>query len=482
MPFSRPRWGVYFRTTASFFVLATIAAASIACSSDPGPTPSPTATTSATLPPATATPTPNPTATTTQPTQPAAPTATRTPPTATPEDPGQTLDDLLASIERDVEQIRGIDTPPPVEHVFVDRAGMRERLAEEFADPEVIELIAQESPLLKLLGVIPQDSDLTAIYESLFGSQVLGLYDPEKEEFFVLRDDEPGAESLGVEAQLTYAHEYVHRLQDSMFDLETILDPESPGDRSAAISALVEGDATTAQAQYMLQNFDFGDLAELIESSFAAQEALPPSPYFLQRSLEFAYVEGTEFVSELIKIGGFAAVDDAFENLPLSTEQILHPEKYFGSEEPLKLDVPDDAMGPGWSVQAENVLGEFFLKTWLEALGSDRAGAALAGWGGDAYAVFENESGMFALGVVIAWDSDPDAREFFVIASDVLDAHEDFSIVSSGLPEVLEAWEGPGGYVVMSRWDSGDHGDLVALGITPTGGSSHALVFALADR
>ena len=81
---------------------------------------------------------------------------------------------------------------------------------------------------------------------------------------------------------------------------------------------------------------------------------------------------------------------------------------------------------------------------------------------------------------MLAWDSDADAREFFVIASDTLAAHEEFTIASSGLPEVLEAWRGPGGYVVMSRWRSGDHGDVVAIGITPTGDGSHGLVFALA--
>ncbi|MCH7984374.1 MAG: hypothetical protein IIC28_10440 [Chloroflexi bacterium] len=414
----------------------------------------------------------------------AAPTSTPTvtpPPTltATPEEPGQTIGELLASIERAVEQIRGMDTPPPVRHLFVDQAGMRARIAEELNDPEVVEQIVHDSVLLKLLGVIPQDSDLGAIYESLLGSQVLGLYDPEKEEFFVLGDDQSGSGSLDVEAQLTYAHEYVHRLQDSAFDLEEVKERESDDDMSIAVSALIEGDATTAQTRYMLENFDFGDLAELLESALAAQAALPPSPYFLQRSLEFAYVEGTAFVAELIETGGFAAVDDAFENLPRSTEQVLHPEKYFVSEVPLELDVPDDAMGPGWSVQAENVLGEFFLKTWLEALGSDRAGAAAAGWGGDAYVVFEDGDGGFALGVVIAWDSGPDALEFFDYASDALDEHQDFSIASGGLPGVLEAWWGPGGYVVMSRWDSGAQGDMVAIGITPTGGGSHALVYAL---
>lgn len=465
MPSSKAPWAVYAGPLVFLLPLIAIAIVFGACSGEPEPTPAP-------LPTATVAPVSR---------VPATPT-TSLPPTSATEAPARTLGDLLASIERDVERIRGIDTPPPIEHLFVDQAGMRERIAEELSDPEVVEQIIHESALLKLLGVIPQDSDLGAIYESMLGGQVLGLYDPEKEQFFVLGDDSADAGPLNTEAQLTYAHEYVHRLQDSSFDLEAITERDSGGDMSIAVSALIEGDATTVQTQYMLREFDFGELSELLESVLAAQAELPPSPYFLQRSLEFPYVEGAVFVGELIAAGGFAAVDDAFENLPRSTEQVLHPEKYLDSEEPVELDVPVDAMGEGWSVQAASVLGEFFLKTWLEALGSASAPVAAAGWGGDAYAVFEDGSGGFALGVVIAWDTDIDAQQFFEVASDALDAHEDFSIASGGLPGILEAWWGPGGYVVMSRWDSGDSGDMIAIGITPTGGGSHGLVFALADQ
>ena len=478
MPFSRPPWGVYFRTAASIFTLVTVAAVSVACSSEPGPSPPATA--------IVALPTQVTATAGTQASPIAAPTSTPTVTpsptlTATPKEPGQTIGDLLASIERRIEQIRGMDTPPPVRHLFVDQAGMRARIAEELNDPEVVEQIVHESALLKLLGVIPQDSDLAAMYESLLGSQVLGLYDPEKEEFFVLGDDQSGSGSLDVEAQLTYAHEYVHRLQDSTFDLEEVQERESDDDMSIAVSALIEGDATSAQTRYMLENFDFGDLAELLESALAAQAALPPSPYFLQRSLEFAYVEGTAFVAELIETGGFAAVDDAFENLPRSTEQVLHPEKYFVSEVPIELDVPDDAMGPGWSVQAENVLGEFFLKTWLEALGSFRADGAAAGWGGDAYAVFEDEAGGFAFGVLIAWDADSEAAEFFDAASIALNASEDFSSTATGIPGALGAWEGPGGFLTLSRQNSVDHGEVIVIAIAPTASNSVALVTALIE-
>ena len=412
----------------------------VACSSDAPPDPSPTA---------------------------FAPSATSVPTgteTAAGKTPDATVDELLALIEREIEGIRGIDTPPPVEHNFVDRPGMQERLAEEFADPEIVEQLTHESELLKLLGVIPQESDLTGIYESMLGSQVLGLYDPDKEEFFVLGDDSSGADSIDIEAQLTYAHEYVHRLQDAQFDLEAIEDLATGDDMSIAISALIEGDATAAQTQFMLKNYDFIELAELLESSLAAQADIPEAPYFLQRSLEFPYTEGAAFVAILNQMGSFAAVDAVFNDLPRSTEQVLHPEKYFDKEEPVVLDIPDDMAMGDWKVQTENVFGEFFLRTWLETLGATDADEAAAGWGGDIYAVFEDNSGETALAATIAWDTSQDAKEFFTALSIAMESDPGYLSMGEGIPGVIESWRGPGGYLVMSRWASEDTSDRIAIG------------------
>ncbi len=481
----------FLRTAAVLVALVAVVSAIAACSGEPEPTQTPAPTAPVIPELTTATAIPDPTGIPLVETATVTPTATRAArptatPTTTPAAPAptstSTIDDLLASIEQEVELIRGIDTPPPAGHTFVDRAGMRAQLNELLNDPEVVEQIVKQSTLLKLLGVIPQDSDLTALYESMLGGQVLGLYDPEKEEFFVLRDDDSGPGSLGTEARLTYAHEYVHRLQDYVFDLEVVTDRHIDEDMLIAISALVEGDATTAQTVYMLQNFDSQELSDLFESITAAQADLEPVPYFLQRSLEFAYVEGAAFVIELARTGGFAAVDDAFINLPRSTEQILHPEKYFGAELPVELDVPDDAMGTGWSVQAESVLGEFSLKTWLEALGSEQAGVALAGWGGDSYAVFVNEAGVTAFGMMIAWDADGEAAEFFEIASAALNAHLEFSSLGAETPGVLVAWDGPGGFLTLSRQNSDDHGEVIVIAITPDAEGSVALVEALIGK
>lgn len=415
MPSSNATWGVYFRTAGfrplilvTLAVFATFALAGCSSESEPAATAVPTAT------------------------------ATSVPPaTATPEAVDETtVNELLNSIERSTEQIREIDTPPSVEHMFVDKQGMQDRIEEELTDPEVVDELLQESALLKLLGIIPYESFLGALYDNMLTSQVLGLYDSEKDQFFVLADDQLDGDSLAsgldIEAQLTYAHEYVHRLQDAKFDLEVLKKLADNNDMSLAVAALIEGDATIVQTQYMLENFDVLELSALLEKALASQAELGSAnvPPFLQRGLEFPYADGAAFVSILMQMGGFAAVDAVFKNLPKSTEQILHPEKYFDAEQPVKIDIADDTMGSGWSVNSENVLGEFFLGSWLETLGANDASIAAAGWGGDGYAVFEDGGGDFALALMIAWDSNSEASEFFEIASGGLDGARGFTALN----------------------------------------------------
>ena len=359
---------------------------------------------------------------------------------------------------------------------------MGARLAEELNDPEILRQIDHEETLFKLLGIIPQDASLNDIYDSMLGSQVLGLYDPEKEEFFVLADTGNESGLLDSEAHLTYAHEYVHRLQDAKFDLEAMEELAENDDMSLAITALIEGDATNAQGHYMIGNFDLWELSELLEASLEAQAELPEAPYFLQKSLEFPYAEGAAFIAIIHQMGQFAAVDAVFADPPESSEQVLHAEKYLDNELPIEIDIPDDILGDQWTIQAENVLGEFFIRTWLESLGSEFATAAAAGWGGDTYVALENDLGESATGIVTAWDSDNDAREFMTVVSDAFDNSSGYSSQGSGLDGVLESWSGPGGEIVISRWNPGDGNDKVAIAIAPDSAIAHELNLSLASE
>ncbi len=63
----------------------------------------------------------------------------------------------------------------------------------------------------------------------------------------------------------------------------------------------------------------------------------------MRESLIFPYLNGLEWATQLYKRGGWTMVSNAFTRLPLSTEQILHPEKYFNYERPVKVVLPDVA-------------------------------------------------------------------------------------------------------------------------------------------
>ena len=83
------------------------------------------------------------------------------------------------------------------------------------------------------------------------------------------------------------------------------------------------------------------------------------------------------------RLGG---VDALYANVPETTEQILHPEKYQAGEGPVEIDVPEDLatrIGPDWNLALDDTFGEFQTGVWLRDADAANATEAAAGWGGD---------------------------------------------------------------------------------------------------
>ncbi|MDA0677533.1 MAG: hypothetical protein O2788_05945, partial [Chloroflexi bacterium] len=259
-------------------------------------------------------------------------TSTAAQPTALPGSSGEISPELatfLLSVDEKMARIRGTTVAPPVPFRFLNQAALNAWVRSQISDAETVEQIRLADGMYTLLGLIPADADLYEEYASLLDAQVLGAYDPETEEFVVLQV----SGVFGPSEQFTYAHEYVHRLQDALFGLDQITEQlKDNSDVSMAFTALVEGDAVTSQQIYALQNLTGQQLAQIVTEAQAALAGTPAVPYVLQRSLEFPYVEGAKFVDRLRVSNGIAAINSAFENPPDSTEQILHPEKYFSRE------------------------------------------------------------------------------------------------------------------------------------------------------
>jgi hypothetical protein len=89
----------------------------------------------------------------------------------------------------------------------------------------------------------------------------------------------------------------------------------------------------------------------------------------------------------LVSEQGIAGVDQTYRLLPASTEQILHPEKYFTMEPGLEVTVTETPLA-GYEVFQEGVFGEWNLQLFLQdAVDPGSAVIASAGWGGDLYRV-----------------------------------------------------------------------------------------------
>jgi hypothetical protein len=140
-------------------------------------------------------------------------------------------------------------------------------------------------------------------------------------------------------------------------------------------------------------------------------------PPILRESLTFPYDQGLQLVLRLQGAGGgWEAVNDAYEDPPASTEQVMHPEKYDEREAPVEVRLPADLaaqLGQGWSATYEDTFGEFQFQVWLRnALDAATGNPAAAGWGGDRFAVLEGPDDAWALVMKTEWDSVEDATEF----------------------------------------------------------------------
>jgi hypothetical protein len=153
-------------------------------------------------------------------------------------------------------------------------------------------------------------------------------------------------------------------------------------------------------------------------------EIFHQSPDYLKETMVFPYAYGASFLQRVRTSQPWAAVDKMYSDLPESTEQIIHPEKYTGVRDhprPVDLEDPSPRLGAGWHAVYSNVLGEFDLFVLLKlVLPEERSRVAASGWGGDKVVLLENERGATAVFGSTVWDTAGDADDFYLAMADWL--------------------------------------------------------------
>ena len=267
---------------------------------------------------------------------------------------------------------------------------------------------------LKKFGLAPPGFQLRAFLIGLLAEQVAGYYEPKTGEFHL-------ADWIDLDGQKpVMAHELAHALQDQHFDLRRFERwPRGDSDAELAAQALVEGDATLAMSFYVVHNpLRASALRKSLERMGGSSKQIDEAPRALRETLLFPYEQGMVWSLQLFRQGGWAQISQAFTDLPQSTEQIMHAEKYLAREAPVRVHTPDisPALGVRWKRIDYDTNGEWglylILDEYLKA--EDESRRAAAGWGGDRYALYEDErTGRIFLAQLTHWDTELDAREFF---------------------------------------------------------------------
>lgn len=324
-----------------------------------------------------------------------------------------------------VERLRALEFRDPVRVEVVDDAEARELFIAQFERMDLDDGFDVTTRAYRLLGLLDERPAMEVLLGAL-EDQAGGFYDPELETYYLL-DDMPAAA-----VEILTAHELVHALEDQHFDLAARIEGSvESDDLSFAVRSVHEGSATLIMTAYMMEAIDEGRLG-LGQLAAASQGMGTPQelPEIFARLLAGPYVLGAQFLSmgdsSAAMTGAFDAerVATAFERGPVSSEQILHPEKYWDPEQrddPLPVSLPDvgELLGADWNRAGAGDLGELVLAILTEpeatvGLSMTSAGytnAAAAGWGGDRWELW-SDGERDVLVALIEWDSESDAEEF----------------------------------------------------------------------
>ena len=335
---------------------------------------------------------------------------------------------LQLAIGERVASITGLPVPEATVVRFITREEFREEIKVESEDQQSMDELELLQGFCVKLDLCAASDDLIQFIEDTVAEGVAGTYDFEDKQITMVM----GNGTFGLVDWGTFAHEYAHALQDSKYDLANLAPENASDDHSEAISALIEGSAIVAE------NLFFESLSEDLQQEIAAAiveevdtednddpEAVSETPRIISKTFGWAHSEGLDFVSYLYFQDGYGAIDRAFADLPQSTEQILHPQKYLEGEAPHLVELPDVllAVGNGWAEQEVGTLGELMTGIYLGTfVDQELASSAAEGWGGDRYTLLKDDRDRWMIAMLHSWDSAVEAEEYFRVYAHFVDA------------------------------------------------------------
>jgi hypothetical protein len=255
--------------------------------------------------------------------------------------------------------------------------------------------------------------------------QLIGFYDDGTRVIHVRKSKlARGGAKEELEQRFVLGHEVEHALVHQRFG-DQLPRGEADDDKRTAKMALLEGDASLAAVltiadrahklpRRMLSRASDYVRAGSFDKVAAGNEgnrALRAAPANEREKLLFPYSGGLTLMNELYRAGGLPLVDQAFSRPPLTTEHVLHPEKYLAGE--LSISVRTPTLPVGYETSVTGRMGELMTGVVLSrCMGVTEARDAAVGWGGDTYTIGVGAQGNVIVAWSTVWDDEPSATRF----------------------------------------------------------------------
>lgn len=330
------------------------------------------------------------------------------------------LETNIENIFENVQKIRDLKAKKSVSVGIKDTKELNTFLNKMFKDEYKDKDIRNDYLTLYHFGLIKKDTNIKETFLNLYTEQIAGFYDNKSRELYVI--DNPKISDI--ESQIVISHELIHALQDQYFNLTNLLSNDKNQDSLLAKMSLVEGEAMLGSVEFISMSLvkdglnSLKTLSGLFKNPMSnfSQDALNKTPGFLVEQMMFPYVSGMKFASHLKEhYQGWNDFANIYKSPPVSTEQIIHPEKYISGEVPIKINIDEKVIkDKKYTFLRKDSFGEFFLYNYfLEYLDESESEKASYGWGGDNSLLFADKDNNSIFVYKSAWDTNKDAEEFF---------------------------------------------------------------------
>jgi hypothetical protein len=274
-----------------------------------------------------------------------------------------------------------------------------------------------------------------------------------KDDIYVIKEnfhpwDMPAAEA-------TFVHEFTHVWEPQLSDPTSF-------DMDKSHISLVEGDSSF-MSDYYKEHYTASPqlVSQRINGVPVYLIPLPadvhPMPDTVNNLNWFPYTQGKTYVQALFAVDGFQTLNKAYQSAytPSTTEQILHPDKYFANEsaQTVTSSAPKDAAWTAiqpdfyrYSQQYGNQYGEYFIQNmlgnWLKGSKSQEANEAATGWAGDNFTYYEKGTD-FLFTWNTKWDTTNDTTQFF-------NAFTQMMSLTGANQQSTQAWLSNGRYLTVT--------------------------------